>query len=122
LEPPDGAEYCSDDRFWLEWEWNVRPFQVNEYYTVRIWKDEPGSYERSWHWEPDYQHTSYVLELWVGQPYYLGSGPYFWNIVVLFDTGQTDELGFRIWKQASEKSETRWFVVYPMDHPKCSPP
>lgn len=120
LEPPDGAEYCPDVQFRLEWEWDVRPFQVNEYYAVRIWKD--GSYERSWHWEPDYQHTSYILQLWDGQPYYDGSGSYFWNIVVLFDTGLIGEQGYKVWEPVSEKSETWRFVVYPMGHPECQPP
>jgi len=119
--PPDGDECCPGDKFTLEWQWDGT-FKANEFYAVRIWKDEEGSRERSRHWESDPNLQRFEVKLWEDAEYYQGPGTYCWNVVVLFDTGQTDEEGNKIWKQVSEKSETRRFVVYSMDHRKCEPP
>jgi hypothetical protein len=121
LEPKDGVKYCPATEITLKWEWNVRPFQANEYYAVRIWKDEPGRHERSRHWEPDYNATTYQTKLIGKTEWFEGTGWYLWNVVVLFDTGQVDEDGYKIWKPMSETSESRHFFVRKGDDPDCWP-
>ncbi len=128
LSPPNGERYCPGWGFKLEWAWDGRPFQANEYYAVRIWRDEPEHTERSKHWEPDYNRKSFdvLLEERSDLPpddrYYEGVGTYNWNIIVLFDTGEVDEQGFKKWQPVSEESEWRQFIVLPRDDAYCLPP
>ena len=123
LEPEKDAAYCSDRQIALKWEWNARPFNANEFYAVRIWKDEPEATEHSRHWEPDYQKIIYLTEKPKDGPsWFQGEDAYyFWNVVVLFDTGQVDELGFKVWQPVSETSESRRFFVRRWNDPVCMP-
>jgi hypothetical protein len=120
-EPEDGDEFCPTDEITLKWKrWEVRPFQANEFYAVRIWKDEPGSYEKSRHWEQDPRTTSYHKRI-EDEAWYIGDGRYHWNVVVLFDTGKRDEKGNKIWEEVSEESACRHFVVLSAYKPPCIP-
>jgi hypothetical protein len=130
LEPKDGAEYCVFDTIELKWEWNVRPFQPNEYYAVRIWRDDPGREEQSRYWEEDYNTRTYRTVPSEDQrkpdgersKWFEGQDVYYrWNIVVLFDTGQVDELDFKVWDPVSETSGDRRFFILPERDPTCMP-
>jgi hypothetical protein len=117
--PESGARYCEGDRPTLEWQWDERPFQANEYYAIRVWQE--GQQERSIHWESDWNRRSFIVELVEGIWYYRGEGyNYYWNIVVLRDTGSQDASGNRIWEFVSQVSETRWFYV--KTWVECQPP
>jgi len=128
LSPPNGERYCAGKEFTLEWAWDSRPFKPNEYYAIRIWRDEPGHTERSKHWESDDNHRYFIVQLAerTGIPpedvYYEGVGTYNWNIIVLFYTGELDEQGYKEWEPVSEESEWRQFIVLPMEDASCAPP
>ena len=122
-EPPNSAEFCEGEEFTLQWQWDGI-FEPNEYYAVRIWKDESGSYAQSRHWEADPSRQSFRVQLEERdvpeeEQYYQGTGPYLWNVVVLFYEGQADDQDNKIWETRSEESETRRFVVLPVTDPKC---
>ncbi len=122
LDPSPEAEYCPDQEIILKWEWNVRPFQANEFYAVRIWRDLPGAREHSRHWEADYANTTFRTRPKGNPEWYEGEDAYYvWNIVVLFDTGQYNEQGFKVWERVSETSENRRFFIHKWDDPKCMP-
>lgn len=121
LEPENGTEYCPQKPITLKWEWSVRPIQPNEYYAVRIWKDEPGESEWSRHWEADYTKTIFETMLDDSQEWFKGDGKYFWNVAVVFWEGQIDEHGYKIWEPRSEKSEMRWFILRSNKEQVCWP-
>jgi len=122
LEPQNGVAFCPGESFTLKWVWDSRPFQPNEYYAVRIWKNAPGSDKRDVHWEQDFYLTNYFVKLQDRQSYYEGPGIYFWNIAVVFDRGRMDNQGNKVAKLVSEESAIWKFVVLSQEQPKCSPP
>ncbi len=126
-EPPNGEWFCPCDEFTLQWQWNGT-FKPNEYYAVRIWHEDEG-YEQSRHWEPDPTKQSFDVHLRPDGPevpeeerYYQGTGIYYWNVIVLLDTGQGGAQDNKIWEPRSKKSEKWQFVVLPMTDPFCEPP
>jgi len=122
LEPENGTEYCPQKQITLKWEWSIEHFQPNEYYAVRIWKDEPGGNEWSRHWEEDYTKTIFETMLDDSQEWFKDHGKYFWNVIVVFYEGrQIDEYGNKIWEPRSKKSETWWFIVRSNEEEACWP-
>ena len=119
LEPEDDHEYCIFDEIILKWKWDGGgEFQSNEFYAVRIW--EEGN-EWSRHWEPDYYKTNYRTKPTEYPEWFKGEGIYSWNVVVLFDTGQLKENGFKDWKPVSKTSEDWHFIILSEQDPKCTP-
>lgn len=118
---------------WLKWQWDGRPFGPNEFYAIKVWKEgsDPGMWDR--HWEEDPAKTQFEVQLWPDErpdvsprkKYFQGPGRYFWNVVVLRDTGrdQQDEHGF--WDNVGEDiswTSERWsFIVRTNDEPACWP-
>ena len=130
VEPENDHEYCIFDEIILKWKWDDRPFKENEFYAVRIWKDDPGRTERSRYWEEHYDVKTYrtIPKEDALKPdgdrskWFEGENAYYrWNVVVLLDTGKVDEQGYKIWEAVSETSESRRFFVLPERHPKCVP-
>jgi hypothetical protein len=130
LAPQDGAEYCAGNVFWLEWAWDARPFGPNEYYGVKVWKDDPEFADWDRHWEEGFDKRLFEVKLrpderadvLLKKKYFQGSGNYLWNVVVLFDTGRTNKDGSKIGREISETSEERQFIVLSIEDSKCIPP